>query len=365
MIERVDRILKTTPVISTLYKKNTARIKREACMMLHRAGLLKPFTFVQWLATYGCNFSCAYCEASAGIPARNELTTEEAFAMVDDIAAMGVKRLAISGGEPLVRNDIPSIMSHAHSAGLTLGLISNGYLVEELWEDLRQFDYFLFFTSIDGLPEYNDRVRRKDSFARVMKSLDLFSGKDVPSRIINTVVHADNIDHLEELYRLLKDSGATNWRLVPIMEVGRAGANQFLALTGKQLQELAGFINEHGSGEFSLDFGEACTYLGCFVPDWKGNPFFCGAGLTRCAIMPDGEVLGCQTVYDSQFSEGNIRNRPFPRIWREEFKRFRKQREYPEQCLGCGHFNACRGGCWSEAARGQACLKSTWEAGNE
>jgi len=365
MIERVDRCLKTAPVISPFYKKNTARIKREFCMAFFRAGLLKPFTFVQWLATYGCNFSCPYCEASAGEPAANELNTEEAFAMVDDLAAMGVKRLAVSGGEPLVRSDITLVMSRAHDSGLDLGLVSNGWFVSDMWEDLRQFDYFLYYTSIDGLPEMHDRTRKDNSFARVMKSLELFSGKDVSSRIINTVVHADNIRHLEALYRLLKDSGATSWRLVPIMEVGRAGANQFLALTGKQLQELAGFIKEHSSGKFSVDFGEACTYLGCFIPDWEGNPFFCGAGLTRCAIMPDGEVLGCQTVYDNRFSEGNIRNRPFSRIWREEFRRFRDRREYPEQCSGCGHFNACRGGCWSEAARGRACLKSTWEGENE
>lgn len=363
MIENIDRTLKAFPIISTLYRKNTARIKRKTCLMLHRAGLLKPFTFVQWLATYGCNFSCAYCEASAGTPAENELTTQEALAMVDDLSSMGVKRLAVSGGEPLVRSDIIDIMSHAHASGINLGLVSNGYFVEELWEDLRHFNYFLYYTSIDGLPEQHDRTRKPGSFSRVMKSLELFSSKGTGTRIINSVVHEGNMDQLELLFSLLKDSGATSWRLVPIMEVGRAQDTQSLGLNGRQLRELAGFIKEHTSSRFGVDFGEACSYLGCFIPDWAGNPFFCGAGLTRCAIMPDGEVLGCQTFYDNFFSEGNIRNRSFSRIWKEEFARFRREKRFSEECIKCGHLNACQGGCSSTMALSKRCLKSTWETG--
>jgi len=281
--------------------------------------------------------------------------------MVDDLAAMGVTRLAVSGGEPLVRKDIITIMSHAHASGLKLGLVSNGYLVEQRWEDLRHFDYFLYFTSIDGLPEYHDRVRKKHSFARAMKSLDLFSKQQAWSRIINSVVHSENIRQLEALFDLLKDSGATRWHLVPIMDVGRAENDRSYTLTGGQLRELADFIKDHSSRHFTVDFGEACTYLGCFAPEPVGNPFFCGAGLTRCAIMPDGEVLGCHTIYDNRFSEGNIRKKPFSRIWKEEFASFRQHRRFPEACAGCHHFNACQGGCWSEMALKNRCLKSSIE----
>jgi len=364
MIEQIDSILKKAPLIRTLYGRNTARIKRETCMILQRLGILKPFTFVQWLATYGCNFSCSYCEASAGAPASNELTTSEALAMVDDLAAMGVKRLAVSGGEPLIRDDIIHIMSHAHDSGLNLGLVSNGYLVEQRWDDLRHFDYFLYFTSIDGLPEYHDRVRRRDSFARVMKSLDLFSRLQARSRIVNSVVHSQNIQQMASLFGLLRDSGATRWHLVPIMEVGRAEKDRSYALKGRQLRELADFIGNHSSRHFTVDFGEACTYLGCFSPEPVGNSFFCGAGLTRCAIMPDGEVIGCHTVYDNRFSEGNIREKPFSRIWKEDFGRFRQRRRIPEACIECLHWNACQGGCWSEMALKNKCLKSSWKTGS-
>ena len=280
--------------------------------------------------------------------------------MVDDLAAMGVQRLAISGGEPLTRRDITRVMSHAHDSGLSLGLVSNGYFVGALWEELRHFNYFLYYTSIDGLPEHHDRTRKSGSFARVMKSLELFSGKNAGTRIINSVIHEGNIGQLEGLFGLLKDSGATSWRLVPIMELGRAQGNQSMALTGEQLRELAVFIKEHTSREFEVDFGEACAYLGCFDPDWEGNPFFCGAGLTRCAIMPDGEVLGCQTFYDSRFSEGNIREKPFSRIWKDGFARFRHEKKFSEQCTQCNHLNACQGGCSSTMALKNRCLKAVW-----
>ena len=109
----------------------------------------------------------------------------------------------------------------------------------------------------------------------------------------------------------------------------------------------------------NIDFGESHAYLGCFLGNPIGRPFFCGAGLTRCSVMPDGEVLGCQQVYDRSLSEGNIRNKPFPQIWKEGFSRFRK-RDFPVICRGCAHLSGCQAGCWAEMEKQGVCLKSVW-----
>ena len=106
------------PVVGTIYARNAARIKREVCLLLDRFGKLKPLTFVQWLATSACNFQCPFCEASAGSALPNELTTEEVRGLIDDLAAMGTKRLVVSGGEPLVRTDVVELMAHARQRGI-------------------------------------------------------------------------------------------------------------------------------------------------------------------------------------------------------------------------------------------------------
>ena len=203
------------------------------------------------------------------------------------------------------------------------------------WNDLRRFKYFLYFTSIDGIPEYSNKMRgNPEAFEKAIKGLELFGKLRVPVRIVNTVVHPGNIDQLGRLMEILRNSAATLWRLSPIAKIGRAANESKYNLTGKQLRYVADFIRRNRSF-MNIDFNESNAYLGCFLGNLIGRPLFCGAGLTRCSIMPDGEVLGCQQVYDRSFSEGNIRNKPFPQIWKEGFSRFRKKRfpsHLPELC---------------------------------
>ncbi len=359
LIEAAERWLESWPIINGLYLARAARAKRNICLLLNRFGLLRPFTFVQWLATFACNCRCPFCEASAGQPAPDELATVEVKTLIDDLAAMGVKRLVISGGEPLVRPDLVEVMAHAHQKGLKLGLVSNGYLVPEMWPRLRRFDYFLFFTSLDGPPKVHDRLRGREGVTRgALRGLELFRQKGALLRIVNTVVHPDNLACLEELEALVASSAANRWHLSPALKVGRAAAGGIEPLKLSQLKRLVDFVRRPRKG-LAIDLGESHRYLGSFCGGWLGKPFFCGAGLTRCSIMPSGEVMGCHQVYDPTLSEGNIRQRPFSDLWRQEFKRFRG-RAFDEPCAGCEHLAACQGGCWAEWSLSGACLKGLW-----
>jgi len=356
----IEGSLLRIPVLKGYYLKKASRLKRRLCLLLARGGRLKPFTFVQWLATYNCNLRCPYCEASAGKPAENELTTEEVKRLVDDLGRMGVKRFLISGGEPLLRPDLIEIMKYAARRNLELGLVTNGFFVEDLWNDLRCLNYFLYFTSIDGAQDYSNSMRgNRDAFQRAMKGLELFGGLSIPAIMVNTVVHPGNIDQLENLFKILKNSPATYWRLAPITKVGRAATRNEYALTGKQLRFLADFIKTHQEAT-KIEFCESHAYVACFDGRSLGKPFFCGAGLTRCSIMPDGEVMGCHQAYDASLSEGNIRDKPFSQIWKEGFTRFRRD-AFPLPCQSCCHLNQCQGGCWAEMVKQGACLKSVWE----
>jgi radical SAM protein with 4Fe4S-binding SPASM domain len=361
LIEIADTLLRTFPLVNNYYIENAGRLKRDICLLLHKLNLLKPFSFVQWLATYQCNFFCPFCEASAGQAAENELTTHEAIAFIDDLAKMGVKRLVISGGEPLVRGDLMDIMQHAKQKRMSFGLVTNSYLVDRLWDQLKQFDYFLYFTSIDGLPEYHDKMRKSNSFSKVMKALDLFGRLGVRTRMINTILHRENIGQLEELYQLIKGSAANRWHIAPIAHVGRSANKSKYHVDHQILEYIVSFIRHHHHRDLIIDLAESCSYLGYFNGRPVGKPFFCGAGLTRCSILPDGEVLGCHNVYDNRYSEGNIRDKAFSQIWKQNFSRFRENRQFRDPCKGCIYLKECQGGCWSEMELHHACLKSVWE----
>lgn len=360
LLEKLEQKISGLPLIGPYYLKNAARIKRNTCLWLNSFNLLKPLTFIQWLVTYRCQFHCPYCEASAGERTGNELTTEEALNFIIDLSRMRLKRLLLSGGEPLMRPDILKLMTVASSKGIHMGLVTNGFLVSSLWERLRQYPLFLYFTSIDGLPAYNDRVRgMKEAFQQALRGLELMAQANVPVRMVNTVVHAQNIDQLMPLSELIRTSRATHWRLTPVARVGRAAETDRFELNKAQLVQIIQFIQRQQTG-LNIDLGESHTYIGCFENGFVGKPFFCGAGLTRAAVMPDGEVLGCQQIYDARYSEGNIRETPFSHIWKYGFKDFRRD-HYPESCRACLYLSACQGGCWAHMQLHEQCLKSLWK----
>jgi len=362
MIDLIEKSILNTPVLGRVYRKRAAALKGWSCRTLNRFGMLRPYTFVQWLATNRCNFSCPYCETSSGKAKDEELTRQEVEALIDDLGAMGVRRLFISGGEPLVRDDIVPVMEYANRRGLCLGIATNGWRVAEFEKSFQKLKFFLFFTSLDGVPDYHDEIRgQENSFDRALHGFDLFSRMGVPVRILNTVIHPGNISQLERMVPYVKNSGVTSWRLSPVSSAGRASGKPGYVLSGEQLRYVAGFV-EKQRHDVPVEFGHAHMYLGNFAGHSGGKPFFCGAGLTRCTIMQDGEVVGCHQIFDEKFSEGNIRTKPFSRIWKNGFTRFRRK-TFPAACSGCAHFEACRGGCWAEMEKNGSCMKSVWYEG--
>ncbi len=360
MQEYLERFVLNMPVLKSLYRKRTAKLKRCACLFLNRFGLLKPFSFVQWLVTNQCNAACSFCESSSGRPQPDELSHEEAIRLILDLSSMKVRRLILSGGEPRMRPDLVELMDYANQRAITLGLVTNGWFVPEMADRLRRLKFFLYFTSIDGDSAFHDKTRGiKGAYDHALKGLELFTRMRVPVRIVNTVVHPGNISPLERLPQIIAGSGATSWRLTPVSNVGRASGDARYSLSREQLEYLASFIREKRK-IVNVDFGESHMYLGCFAKGHTGHPFFCGAGLTRCSIMPNGAVMGCHQAYDPSLSEGNIRERSFPEIWKHGFVRFRRK-EFRDFCLECEHFDGCQGGCWAEMEKTGACLKTVWD----
>jgi radical SAM protein with 4Fe4S-binding SPASM domain len=356
----IDRVMPHVPVAKGLFTNNFATYKFLTAKLQHRLGVLCPSTFVQWLATYDCNFSCAHCEAGAGSTKVEELSTAQAFKMVDEMAELKTRRLFITGGEPLVRKDLFEVIEHTIEKGIAYGIGSNGYLVDRFHDQFRRLKPYVFFTSIDGLEKQNDEVRGVDGAYRgTMEALEFFRSIDVPLRMVNTVVHPGNLDQLPELGKKIRDSAASFWRIALAIPVGRAQENGGFYLDNEQTAQVFEFIAKTKK-IMPIGLSEDAGYLGCSGMKVRSHPFFCGAGLTRCSIMPDGEVLGCQIAYDNKYSEGNVKDVSLVEIWRERFLSFRNP-TFPDECVDCSHFNACRGGCWGMRLGNRHCYKEIWD----
>ena len=355
----MKKIIFTVPHLKGLYFDYYPIYRFRYLKIKKRLNLLNPET-VQWSITYRCNFTCIHCAASAGTTRVHELTTEEAFRLINEFEEMGVRGILLSGGELLVRKDIFLIIEYILSRGLYFGFASNGFLVAEFSEEFKRMKPELYFTSIDGLEETNDTIRGVNgAFRRSIDSVKFFQSIGVKHRTINTVVLPENIRQLPELKKIIQDSEATLWRIAIPIPVGRAKENPKLSLDAGQMKYLFGFIRS-ARKEMNIELTCDAGYLGCYGSELRSYPFFCEAGLSHCAVMPDGEVLGCQIAYDNSFSEGNIRTRPFREIWQNGFSRFRTPR-IETACRSCRYREACRGGCWGMRLGNKHCLKKVWD----
>jgi radical SAM protein with 4Fe4S-binding SPASM domain len=295
-----------------------------------------------------------YCEARANEDLSSELTTAEIKRVLDDLGDLKVRRFFVIGGEPLVRRDLFDVLRHAKQRRMTVGIFTNSLLTRKYQREFRDIELDNVWTSVDGLNDTHNRYRGSpNSYQITLDAIRYYSEIEIPTIVVNTVVHPANFGEVEDLFQELKDAGMNWWRLGVVMPVGRASDNSF-SLSPSQTVELFDYVRRLRRS-FKVTITEEMGYLACWE-DLRDTPFFCHAGLTFCAIMPDGHVVPCQTDNGSLFSQGNVREKPFAEIWRDGFKAFRKV-ELEEHCTDCEYRSACSGGCWIGRVSEAACVK--------
>ncbi len=347
--------------VFNIYSRYYLRYKFLSFKLKHKLNMSTSDLTVHLLLTYNCNFHCKHCEANAGDKIISELSTDEICNLVTELSKMKIKKIYLTGGEPLVRKDVFKIIRHILDEGMEYSIGSNGYFVTEFQEEFRNMKPSSYFASIDGLEQTSDNFRGKiGAFRKSLQALEFFKSIGVKDMVVNTVVIPENIEQLPELKKIIMNSAANYWRFSIPIYVGRAKNNKEIFLNDEQVRHLFDFVEETNK-EFPTEISEDAGYLGCLDMKIRSRPFFCGAGLTRVSIMPDGEVLGCQLAYDNRFSEGNIRNKSFKEIWQTGFSRFRDPQLEKKECITCKYVDSCRGGCWGVRLLDGHCYKRIWE----
>jgi len=282
--------------------------------------------------------------------------------VIDQLAALKVKHLFITGGEPLMRTDLFDVIQHAKRRELTVGMITNSILYSKFKRQIRESEFQSIWTSVDGVNETHNRNRGyAGAYEIVLDAIRYYTEAKIPLRVVNTMVHPGNYDELPDLFDQLKEAGINRWRLALAIPVGRARDDTW-ALAPKQIEDLFEFVVASRKS-FDIELSEELGYLGCWDLATKNSPFICPSGLSFCVIMPDGHVLPCQVVYDNRYSEGNVLDTPFADIWRRGFKHFRHVK-LQGACRECIHRRACSGGCWGQLITEGSCLRSIWDKEN-
>ncbi len=182
-----------------------------------------PPRLLFWETTAGCNLACIHCRritvADQLLP--QDLSTAEAKAMIDDIAAFAKPIFVLSGGEPLFRPDIFEIARHAADAGLIVALATNGTLIDAaVAAKIKESGIRRVSVSFDGADAAtHDIFRGPGAFDAALAGIGHLRDIGVPFQF-NTTVAKHNIHQMAETLALAKGQGAVALHLFLLVPVG-------------------------------------------------------------------------------------------------------------------------------------------------
>jgi radical SAM protein with 4Fe4S-binding SPASM domain len=318
----------------------------------------KPVTAV-WEITMGCNMRCKHCGSSCKNPLPDELNTEEALHVCDEIGALRLKWITLSGGEPLTRKDWPLLAQRLRKNNVIPNIITNGWMVtEEIVDQAKASGIGTFAISLDGLKDTHDYMRKNGSFDRIMSALDLLKEKQMTAGIITTV-SKKNLPELPKLKEILISKGVTVWQIQIGLPMGNFEQQKDLLIQPEDVDKIIDFcyetINDSRINIYPADcIGyynqkeiqiRSKAYRSNTPLMWEG----CTAGKRSFGILHNGDILGCTSIRDRQFVEGNICETSLADIWQDE-KRFAWSRSLKKDdlqglCHTCQYGDTCLGGC--------------------
>ena len=328
-----------------------------------------PGPVVIWNLIRRCNLTCKHCYSiSADRDFPGELSTEEVFAVMDDLKAFGVPVLILSGGEPLLRSDIFEISQRAKALGFYVGLSSNGTLIDEHNIDaITTIRYDYVGISIDGMRETHDRFRRRQgAFDASLRGIRLCREHGIKVGLRFTLTR-DNAAELPDLLALMADEEIDKFYLSHLNYAGRGNRNRRSDAVHRTTREAMDRLfeaawrdatggapdreyvtgNNDADGVYLLHwtarrFPARVAHLRAKLAQWGGN----SSGVNVANIDNLGVVH--PDTFWWHYPLGNVRERPFSEIWRDPRDALMsglRQRPRPVKgrCGACGYLDVCGG----------------------
>ena len=335
-----------------------------------------PGPVVIWNLIRRCNLKCKHCySVSADVDFPGELSTQEIFAVMDDLKTFRVPALIFSGGEPLLRPDIFDISRRAKQKGFYTALSSNGALIDADKADrIAEIGYDYVGISLDGIGATNDRFRglagaydaalsgARACVARAAKvglrfTMTLDNWRELP-RLIELAraegVKKFYLSHLVYAGRGNKNRGDdANWRVTRDMMDFLIDAAWAALEQGEELDFVTGNNDADGVWLYFWTlrrFPEQAEHMRAKLAQWGGN----SSGVNVANIDNLGDVHP-DTMWQD-YPLGNVRERPFSRIWTDVSDPVmaglkRRPRKISGRCGSCAFFDICGGNTRVRALR--------------
>lgn len=323
---------------------------------------------VVWNMTRRCNLKCVHCYAHAkNIPFENELTTQEGKTLLDDLAAFGVPVVLFSGGEPLMREDMPELAEYAVQKGMRAVISTNGTLITpEKAKILKEIGLSYVGISLDGMAEVNDRFRAvKGAFNMALEGIRNTQAAGIKVGLRFTI-NRFNRDEIPQIFDLIEKENIPRACFYHLVYAGRGSNLMKDDLSLDDTRTVVDLIMDR-TREFS-DAGNPKEIL--TVDNHADGPYVYlrmlkedperAAEVLELLKMNEGNSsgrgIGCVSwdgeVHADQFwrhhSFGNVRQRPFSEIWSDTSEplmgKLKDKKEYVTgRCAKCQWLDVCGG----------------------
>lgn len=307
---------------------------------------------ISWNTTFRCNLKCSHCYLNAQEKiGSQELTTQEGKNLIDQIGAVSKPVLILSGGEPLLREDIFELACYATEKGFRVTMGTNGTLIDdETAQKLHDGGIRKVAVSIDSSqpPVHNALRGSPEAWSQAIEGIKAAIRNGVGVQV-NTTVTQQNYADIDNILRLSKGLGVKDFHVFFLVPTGR----------GKTLGDISPLMYELMVKEILRKYAESdlivkptcapqfmriASQLGLETKRWSRG---CIAGLSYCRIYPNGEVTPCPYL---PIALGNTKQKSFREIWFESpiLKELRDFDRLEGKCHVCGYREVC-GGCRARA----------------
>lgn len=305
--------------------------------------------------TYRCPLQCPYCSNPLDYASQEqELSTQQWLDVLQQGRALGAAQLGFSGGEPLVRQDLPELIGGARELGYYTNLITSGLGLTETkvkaFADAGLDHIQVSFQASD--PELNNAVagsrkafQQKLAMARAVKEAGY-------PMVLNFVIHRHNIHQMTDILALCENLGADYVELATCQYYGWAFANrEGLMPSRAQLAEAETRVNRYRAELVERDHPMKVIFV---TPDYyEERPKACmnGWGSLFLSVAPDGTALPCHSARLLPIEFPNVTQASLEDIWYRSpgFNHYRGDGWMPEPCRSCDEKDKDFGGCRCQA----------------
>jgi len=306
-------------------------------------------SYLFWESTLRCNLDCMHCGSDCLREAVTpDMPKEDFFRVLDSLQGkINPERtlIVVTGGEPLMRNDLEECGREFMRRGHPWGMVTNGYaMIPARFQGLLAAGLRSLTVSLDGLEDSHDHFRgRAQSFRRALETIRMAAAAPGLTFDVVTCVNQQNLAELPQMRDLFISMGLKRWRIVNVFAKGRAKEHKILFLDDAQFAATFEFIRAtRKQGLIRASYG--CEgFLGALEGEVRDAPFFCRAGTSIGSVLVDGSISACPSLR-ADFIQGNIYTDDFWEVWTRRFRKMR-DRSWARtgKCAQCKEWKYCQG----------------------